>query len=78
MKNSNTNKHVNDLTKVPAAACSKCGGWHSRGGMKQYANSTVPVVAGGYARTGCTCGLGCERPFVHKKVTFASAYNLED
>lgn len=36
---------------VPGAACPRCGGWTSSGGMSQYRNSTTPV----HGRTGCTC-----------------------
>ncbi len=38
-------------TKIPAAACGTCGGWHSSGGMSQYANFDVPVDG----RIGCIC-----------------------
>jgi hypothetical protein len=41
----------NDLTTIPAAACSRCGGWTSFGGMSQYSKSSTPVLG----RTGCTC-----------------------
>lgn len=41
----------NDLTNIPAAACSKCGGWTGFGGMSQYAHSTEKVLD----RTGCIC-----------------------
>lgn len=36
---------------IPAAACPKCGGWTSQGGMSQHANATAPVMG----RKGCTC-----------------------
>lgn len=39
--------------KIPAAACPRCGGWTSYGGMSQHAGSLVPVQG----RTGCTCSL---------------------
>lgn len=42
---------MNDLTKVPAAACNTCGGWTSFGGMSQHSESDHPVMG----RTGCTC-----------------------
>lgn len=47
------------VAPTPAAACPRCGGWTSSGGMSQYRNSTVPV----HGRTGCTCtGLKIETP----------------
>lgn len=36
---------------IPPAACGKCGGWTSYGGMSQYSNSYTPVSG----RTGCNC-----------------------
>ncbi len=42
---------MNDLTKIPAAACWICGGWTKFGGMSHYADSTTFVLG----RTGCTC-----------------------
>lgn len=42
---------INETQKIPAAACQKCGGWTSFGGMSQHSKSTVPVMG----RTGCTC-----------------------
>lgn len=41
----------NTGSKTPAAACPRCGGWTSYGGMSQYSASRVPVLG----RTGCTC-----------------------
>ncbi len=41
----------NKMTNIPAAACPRCGGWTSFGGMSQFANSKVPAMG----RTGCTC-----------------------
>lgn len=58
---------------IPAAACPKCGGWTSFGGMSQHSNSTVPVDG----RTGCTCnktsGLNAPTPVraVSEKARFA-------
>lgn len=52
----------NDLSSVPAAACPRCGGWTSSGGMSQYAKSSTPVLG----RTGCSCNgaklCACEQP----------------
>lgn len=45
------NPESNDLTDIPAAACNKCGGWTSFGGMSQHSKTTTPVLG----RTGCTC-----------------------
>lgn len=36
---------------VPAAACARCGGWTSVGGMSQHAKAVTPVQG----RVGCTC-----------------------
>jgi len=41
--------HINNMHKVPQAACTVCGGWTSQGGMSQYSDNTMPV----YGRTGC-------------------------
>jgi hypothetical protein len=43
--------HKNSLENIPAAACRKCGGWTSFGGMSQYCDSKEPVMG----RIGCTC-----------------------
>jgi hypothetical protein len=43
---------TNDLTKIPAAACPRCGGWTQFGGMSQHAEATTPVLE----RTGCNAG----------------------
>jgi len=45
------NNLTNDLTKIPAAACPRCGGWTSCGGMSQHRFSDVRVID----RTGCNC-----------------------
>ena len=37
--------------KFTAAACMKCGGWTSFGGMSQHHKTTVPVMG----RLGCIC-----------------------
>ena len=42
---------MNALKNVPAAACPRCGGWTSFGGMSQFSN-TLDVNHG---RTGCIC-----------------------
>lgn len=42
--------HQNDMRNIPAAACSICGGWTSRGGMSQHSDTKTPVIG----RTGCT------------------------
>ena len=39
----------NDLTNIPAAACSRCGGWTGFGGMSQYSQTRLRVIG----RTGC-------------------------
>jgi len=44
-------KSGNDMKDIPVAACPRCGGWTSQGGMSQHALSAVPVQG----RTGCTC-----------------------
>jgi hypothetical protein len=49
MSNATTTK--NDLTNIPKAACSRCGGWTAYGGCSQYANSAVRFLG----RTGCHC-----------------------
>ena len=46
-----TNTPSNEATKIPAAACPRCGGWTTTGGMSQYANNTTPVLG----RVGCDC-----------------------
>lgn len=46
-----TIKHTNSLNTIPAAACPRCGGWTSMGGMSQHFNATEPVEG----RTGCVC-----------------------
>ena len=38
-------------TPTPAAACQRCGGWLSSGGMSQYHRTTAPVMR----RFGCLC-----------------------
>lgn len=38
-------------TPTPAAACQRCGGWLSSGGMSQYHRTTTPVMR----RFGCLC-----------------------
>lgn len=42
---------VEEEDVVPAAACPRCGGWTSMGGMSQHSDSEVEVDG----RTGCTC-----------------------
>lgn len=55
---SKNTKTVNDLSsKVPAAACPRCGGWTSFGGCSQHSNSIVPVMG----RTGCTCQMSATK-----------------
>ena len=44
-------EHKNDTSNVPAAACRRCGGWTTQGGMSQHGTSNVPVMG----RTGCDC-----------------------
>ena len=44
---------TNDTTTVPAAACPRCGGWTSYGGMSQHSHNLTERVLG---RTGCLCG----------------------
>ena len=39
------------IVKISAAACARCGGWASFGGMGQHHNAITPVLG----RTGCTC-----------------------
>ena len=47
--------HKNSKRKpIPAAACPRCGGWTSFGGMSQHSKATTPVSG----RTGCTCFAG--------------------
>lgn len=41
-------------TEAPAAACGRCGGWTSFGGMSQHAKATTPVQG----RVGCSCTRG--------------------
>ena len=41
--------YINDIKKVPAAACSGCGGWTTYGGMSQYYRSEEKVQG----RYGC-------------------------
>lgn len=41
-------------SQVPAAACPRCGGWTSFGGMSQYSKSVVEVLG----RKGCICYVG--------------------
>jgi len=49
-------KHQNDMTKIPAAACGRCGGWTSQGGVSQFSNVTIPQEGSkGDFRTGCDC-----------------------
>ena len=43
-------KHVNSMENIPAAACGRCGGWTTQGGMSQHGKATVPVLG----RIGCT------------------------
>jgi len=58
---------TNDLTNVPAAACHKCGGWASMGGMSQHRASATPVMG----RTGCLCMPGSEVPAARRGRTDA-------
>jgi len=51
MTQTNTTQTTNDMTNIPAAACKRCGGWTSFGGMSQHRDSETPVMG----RTGCTC-----------------------
>ena len=44
-------EHKNDMTNLPAAACRRCGGWTTQGGMSQYSRSAKLVMN----RTGCDC-----------------------
>jgi len=39
-------------TTIPAAACSRCGGWTGYGGMSQHSDSMELLLG----RTGCLCG----------------------
>jgi hypothetical protein len=43
--------HKNSKRNIPAAACQRCGGWTSFGGMSQHSKSATPV----HGRTGCNC-----------------------
>lgn len=49
---------ANPMHNIPAAACPRCGGWTTFGGMSQHATATKPVLG----RTGCTCTPRCDRP----------------
>jgi hypothetical protein len=42
---------TNPTTNTPAAACRRCGGWTTYGGMSQHAHADAPIMG----RTGCTC-----------------------
>ena len=42
---------LNQSTLHPAAACGRCGGWTSFGGMSQHSTTHVPVNG----RFGCVC-----------------------
>ena len=50
--------------KAPAASCSKCGGWHSQGGMSQHFSSTSPVMG----RLGCEVACGSIDPATEKEL----------
>lgn len=39
------------MTQIPEAACKKCGGWTSFGGMAQYSQTITPILG----RVGCIC-----------------------
>lgn len=47
-----------DVQSTPGAACSRCGGWTSSGGMSQHARSKVAVLG----RKGCACAASTVRP----------------
>jgi hypothetical protein len=44
----------NDLTKIPAAACIRCGGWTKSGGMSKHADDKSQSKKN-LGRTGCQC-----------------------
>ena len=52
------NKTLNEL--VPGAACPRCGGWTSFGGMSQYSESNDAVMG----RIGCVCYVAQSRKAV--------------
>jgi hypothetical protein len=57
-------KRVNDMRKIPAAACYGCGGWTRFGGMSHHGHAVKPVDG----RTGCLCQARQARTNVAKRL----------